>query len=320
MNLDQAISEIKYWHRKRDFAMNQRKRNDLALGAFLRSALGWTRFLPKEERDEIKERALELIKAGRREIKGKDPKTDDAAYTEWHDVILASLMGRWPFASIEEEATIQMETLAKVLPIYEEWTSTRGLEACSLAQLIGEAGDLSNYPKKGHLRKRMCVAVIEGVRQGGLKKGSPKKLWKLHGYSPKRRSVLWNIGGCLVKNNGEGKYRQLFLQRHFVECKKAFDEGKIVASTQKITIESWEKRGFPPPLKITNGEYKDHPEKYRLAGHISHRAQRYMEQRLLEDMRRTWIRASGKMYSESTTVDLPVVSSESVVGHFVSAS
>jgi len=47
---EQVIAEIRAWHRKRSFAMEQRKRSDLALGSYIRSSMGWSRSLPKFQR------------------------------------------------------------------------------------------------------------------------------------------------------------------------------------------------------------------------------------------------------------------------------
>src|SRR5262245_18865337 len=61
------VAQIRYWHRRRVFMMDQRKRSDLALGAFMRgTALGWSLALPPTERKAIEARAADLIAVGER--------------------------------------------------------------------------------------------------------------------------------------------------------------------------------------------------------------------------------------------------------------
>jgi hypothetical protein len=53
--------------------MDQRKRADLALGSFLRSALGWSRALPDAERKRINSQAQSLIHIGEKVAMGMAP-------------------------------------------------------------------------------------------------------------------------------------------------------------------------------------------------------------------------------------------------------
>jgi hypothetical protein len=72
----------------------QRKRADLALGSFLRFALGWSRALPAADRERINAQAQSLIEMGEAELKGKPLDVDEPAYDEWADVILAAIAAR----------------------------------------------------------------------------------------------------------------------------------------------------------------------------------------------------------------------------------
>lgn len=303
--MEETIAEIRYWHRQRNFAMDQRKRLDLALLAFLRTQLDWSRDLPDADRKRIAEQAKMLVALGEADMRGKKADVDEPVYDEWQTVIGAALMARAPFDEIEQRAEKEMSRLAQTLPVWESFgKDIRGFGPVSLAVIVGEAGDLSNYPKKGHLWKRMGVAVLDGVRQGGLRKNASSDLWIEHGYSAVRRSRLWNIGEALKKGNGDGLYRALYLQRHHVEVDKARAEGLIVATTQAATVDSWRGRDLPAPEKITQDELKKHPERYRTAGHIAKRAQRYMEKRLLRDLWQAWREASEDL-PEKAAVDLP---------------
>jgi hypothetical protein len=89
--------------------------------------------------------------------------------------------------------------LAKQLPVAPWVEGVRGVGLLSLAAIVGECGDLTAYSNPSKLWKRMGLAVMEdGQRQrrvGGVDGIA-------HGYSPGRRSVVWNVGACIVKAGG----------------------------------------------------------------------------------------------------------------------
>lgn len=278
----ETVAAIRYWHRMRVFHMEQRKRSNLSLGAFLRIALGWSRSLPADESAAVKAKAQALIANGEAEAKGK-PFTSDDTYQEWRDTILASIASRGPHDAVEARATKEMERLAASLPVWAAFgEGVRGFGARSLAVIIGEAGDLSAYPKKGHLWKRMGLAVIDGVRQGGLKKSASAEDWIEHGYNRQRRSRMFVIGDCLVKSGD--RYRQVYLRRKDYERVKAETAGLTVAPAAKI------------PAKRKAEFVAD--------GVIHRRAQRYMEKMLLRDLWAAWRRASFTL-PERATPDMP---------------
>lgn len=223
--------------------MEQRKRLDLALGAFLRMMLGWRKDLPEAERKAIAERAAALIK--------------DPTGSEWELIIAAQVAAREPFAAIEKAALKEMSALAETLPVWESFGKrVRGFGPASLAVIVAEAGDLSNYTTVPKLWKRMGVAVVGDVRQGGLAKGVGAESWIAHGYSPSRRSLLWNIGDAMIKGNRDGAYRTAYLARK--EYELARDPGM-------------------QPIKAHR------------------RAQRYMEKRLLKHLWQAWRRTDTSM-------------------------
>lgn len=267
-DLAPTIDAIRYFHRQRVFAMEQRKRTNLSLLSFLRMVLGWSLALPDADRKRIAEQAADLVELGEREAKGKPLDVEEPAYTEWHDVIAASLAARAPFDEIEKRATIEMERLAKELPIYFWTKEVRGFGAGSLAVIIAEAGDLSNYATHSKLWKRMGLAVMDGVRQGGLSKSAPKQDWIEHGYNRERRSRMWNIGDALIKGNKDGPYRTAYLARKEYEAERARAAGLTVAPSAKIPVKR--------------------KAEFMSEGHIHRRAQRYMEKRLLKDLWRAW--------------------------------
>lgn len=250
-----SINEITILYRDYSFAQEQRKRMDLALGAYLRRALGWQKDLPEKERNAIAKQAASIAK--------------DATGTRFETMVNAQSEGRACFDAVEASALKAMVKLASALPVWESWgANIRGFGAKSLAVIVAEAGDLANYPDKSKLWKRMGLAVMGDVRQGGLKKGSSAEAWIEHGYSPKRRSQMWNIGDTMIKaqvrkvkdtddeDSGErtslGEYGQSYLDRRAYELARE-------------------------------------PEMKPIIKHL--RAQRYMEKRLLRDLWKAWRRA-----------------------------
>jgi hypothetical protein len=264
-DLEQIISMIRDAHRQRCYAMEQRKRADLSLLAFLRTVLGWSKALPEKERAAIGKQAMALVKFGETEAKGKDADTDEPAYVEWREIILASIAAREPFDFIENQAKLRMGKLARALPVYGWVEKARGFGDVSLAVIVAEAGDLANYATHSKLWKRMGVAVMGDVRQGGLAKNASKDAWIAHGYNRQRRSKLWNIGDALIK-----------AQVRKVRSEDGEDEGERTSigdyGAAYLSRKAYEMVRDPEMSKM----------------HAHRRAQRYAEKKLLRDLWTAW--------------------------------
>jgi hypothetical protein len=296
MDRADLIDRIKIKHRRRVFMMELRKRIDLELGSLLRIEMGWRRAdeLEGDEKKKqkaanaaIRERAQEMIEIADRHVRAFEKSVNQAKRKDLPlpveppppeelgdlgDFVVATVRSRIPSDSAEALATREMEQLAKDLPVWLWAEPIRGLGPVGLATIIAEAGrDISEYRSVAALWTRMGVGIRDGVRQGGLPKNAPKEDWILHGYSPRRRSRMWNVGHALVLSNGDGKYRQAYLARKEYERDKAESEGLIVV----------------PAAKIPKGKLG-----YRSVGHIDRRAQRYMEKMLLRDLWVEWRRVT----------------------------
>lgn len=119
-----------------------------------------------------------------------------------------AIMAITPFADGAKAFDVQMTAiektltkLAKRLPVAPWVEAMPGLGFGSLAALVGEAGDIGQYRTVSGLWKRMGVAVINGERQRMVKS---EEMAMVHGYSPSRRSILWNVGGSLIGGMGRG--------------------------------------------------------------------------------------------------------------------
>lgn len=128
------------------------------------------------------------------------------------------------------EDTVSHLTIAKWM--FEP--NQRGLKLLTLAKVIGECGNLSNYSNPGKLWKRMGCAphafdgethMGEAWRKGWCSFKLPAEEWVKYGYNPRRRKLGYVIGDCIVKSNTDkktgvvGPYRQ-----RYDEAKKAAQE------------------------------------------------------------------------------------------------
>lgn len=201
------------------YARKNRIRISNALGAWVRTRLGWSLDLSEKERKKIEKEAAKLIAAGGGE------------YARFVDATKKSMV---PFEKIEAEETKQLEKMAVLLPVWHSFAeSVVGFGKGSLGIIIGMTGDLHNYANRGKLWKRLGIAVIDGQRQGSPGAKANAEDWIRHGYSPKRRSLMWVIGDTLLKaqvrkvkdvdgeDTGErvakGKYGELYLRRKEIE-------------------------------------------------------------------------------------------------------
>ena len=307
---------LRKFHRNRQYAMDARKRADLSLGALLRTQLGWSLNKPTEERNAIAEQAKELIATGERLLawQSKDterrrkhdeksrakPKAyaplampdglDNPEFLEWEPVIMASLYSREPMALTEEAAKERMNELAAKLPVAQWWRDNvfEGT-LVSLATIIAETGDLAGYATVSKVWKRMGVAVMDGVRQGGLSKNAPKDAWIAHGYVRRRRSLLYVIGEALIKGNDH--YRAIYHAEKERQRAKAQAAGLTVAPSAKI------------------------PEKRKAEfisdGHVANKSRRYMEKQLLADLWCAWNgRAKVRMMPTESLSSQPIADAD----------
>lgn len=179
-----------------------------------------------------------------------------------------------PLEIARKDIEKQMVAEAKRLPVYS-WVrdNVRGMEALSLAKIVGEAGDLSKYESKGKLWKRMGVALVDGIRQGGLSnKTATKEDWIRHGYNRERRSDLFVVGDSILK-----------AQIRKVKDAAGEDTGERVAI------------GPYGETYLRRKAYELARDPEMTPMHAHRRAQRYMEQRLLKHLWQAWRRSMERL-------------------------
>lgn len=128
----------------------------------------------------------------------KNPAHQHAAY------IMPLMMGMEPL--LEQQAMLEKSLVkhVKTLPIYGWAQGIKGLGDISLAGLVGEIKDVGSYKSVSAVWKRMGLAVMGDTRQGAPGKGATADDWIAHGYSKTRRSLIWNIGECVIKAQWRG--------------------------------------------------------------------------------------------------------------------
>lgn len=258
------IESIIEWHRQRDDLLRAEGNLTRQIKAICRRAVGYHTLLPAAERKVKLAAAQALYDALERDEAPFEVSGATLNLVVARKVISDSLhgagRGKARRAGIEDSLT----RLAKQLPVYQSFIEPlSGMGAIGLAQIVGEAGDLSKYANPAKLWKRMGLGVLNGERQ---RKCVDKEKAEAHGYSPKRRSVMFVIGDSLLRR--PGPYKDLYEIRKQVEIAKAATEGLEVV----------------PAAKIPKGK----AAQYRSQGHIHNRAKRYIEKRLLRNLWRAW--------------------------------
>lgn len=171
------------------------------LTAIVASSIGYHSGLEESDREKKYREAERIIRA----VKEGEPH-------ELQSVIEATMMGTDALDhSIKSGLEKQMEKLAKQLPVVD-WVNDdqqRGFGLLRLAVVVGEAGDLGNYPNPGKLWARFGMHPYasrdKNLMGSTWRVGREGKLsadeWTDYGYSPRRRSIMHIIGEALLKLN-----------------------------------------------------------------------------------------------------------------------
>jgi hypothetical protein len=165
------------------------------------------------------------------------------------------------FEEARGDIETMMEERAKQLPIAEWMRGVKGFGLGSLAAIVGEAGDIGSYATHSKLWKRFGLAPFNGKALSSCRaKGLSKEEWIEAGYSPSRRSIIWNVGACLLKSQS-------------ARIDKETGEELKPAGTYRLVYDA--RRQYETERGIAKAQ-----------AHA--RAQRYMEKRFLRDLWRAW--------------------------------
>jgi hypothetical protein len=145
-------------------------------------------------------------------IAGKDAKMEMEVSDRQHNAIeslVGGVMGSaQAFTEQENVYKKELTKLGRELEIWERWAmDVRGISEFGLAIVVGEIGSLDNYPNPAKVWKRMGCAPYEkdGKVQAAStwrsKGGLKSEDWEILGYSPRRRSVVYNLAASIIKSN-----------------------------------------------------------------------------------------------------------------------
>ena len=201
---------------RRKFYIKLNVKQTNALEALARRALGWQYDIEDSERESLNKRAKRIIYAA---LVEKDQKPEDQQVYDLIGIdITAVAAGLDATTKARHGIELEMKRIARSLPIYEWAKPIKGFGELGLAVLLAEAGNLSDYRKKGHLWKRLGLAPYNGQalstwrRTGGLSAAE----WTEAGYSPTRRAEIFScISDPLFRQQTctAGPYRDIYDQR-----------------------------------------------------------------------------------------------------------
>lgn len=201
---------------RRKFYISVTNKQTNAIKALVRRAIGWRYDEDEAAREKTNARASRIVAAA---LSGKEIKLEDLAIYESLASDLAVVASALtPYTAARNEIEKEMKRAARSLPVYAWAKGVHGFGELGLAVIVAESGNLSNYPKKGHLWKRLGLAPYNGKApstwrfEGGLTADD----WVELGYSPRRRAELYAvIGDPLFRQQSvvSGPYRGVYDRR-----------------------------------------------------------------------------------------------------------
>jgi len=218
------------------------------------------------------------------------------------------IAGMAPLEAAKIEREKVLAKLVKRLSVYAWAKTVSGLGEVSLAGVIGECGKFEpgQYRSVSALWKRMGMAVIEGERQRRVTGAAALD----HGYNAERRSLMWNIGCCLIKaqvrNVKDEKGKKIEGSEHGIG-----ELGELYLSYKARLIEKNEAGGFAETAARAVERAKkvgSKPNEANVAGkltkpHLHNMAQRYIEKRLLRQLWQAW--RGGQCRNDAQVLDAP---------------
>lgn len=170
-----------------------------------------------------------------------------------------------------------MVKAAKRLPVYAWVKGVKGFGDISFATIVGECGDIGSYKSVSAVWKRLRLAVMSGNRQGAPGEGATKDDWVAHGYNKQRRSVSYVAREHVI--GGMGKWRPVFGEDVWANPDLTYYQ-KVYADRARYEAAKLDM----PVTEAASGK-----ESYKK--HVSNRAHRYVEKRLLRNLYIEWRRA-----------------------------
>lgn len=201
-DIDKVCQELQVLQRHRTIVIKSRIMQANRLQAIVAGSIGYSSGMPEKERLKKFVEASKLIRAV----------VDGDADCPLKFIILTTMVGIDAFRDKESAIEKEQGKLAKTLPVAAWVTSPqqKGFGLQSLATVVGETGNLSNYANPAKVWRRMGCAphqfdgktLMGATWKSGREGKLPAAEWESFGYSPRRRSISFVIGENLVKQNG----------------------------------------------------------------------------------------------------------------------
>jgi hypothetical protein len=332
---DPRIQDIMALARERAYWMQMRLRNTARLAAEIRRHLQPARGQEEEWSEETKSEALkfvsEAVKRAIHEIEsqakvlaGKAPR---ARKSDMDHPLLEAQFVKITARSLAEYELTEDAVLAKMVdaastfPI-AQWVDSperKGFTLAGLAIIIGHVGHPLDYPKKGHLWKRLGLAPYQkdGVTRAGSSWGKfgglGKEDWIALGYKKQRlgdifgkittplRYAQWRgVDTVLPYGLAYGKYKAGQIEKN---------EAGLFAEEAALQAASAKKAGIKPRKELLEGKLT--------AMAIERRALRYMTKKLIADLWFAWRRLDQSLSADKARSDVSTAA-ESIEGEAIS--
>ena len=215
--LPDLITELRELQAHRVMTVRAQNRLDNQCRAMARRYCGWKWDMDEKQRNAANRVAAKLVKAVQKDK--EPPEGLETAADALRPFCMASLSARAYFDKYRNAMEKRMAEIARQFPVCGWWNAIPGCGALGLALIVAECGDLSNYDGTAKVWKRLGVAVIDGKGQRRVKDAEEALR---HGFNPRRRSVLWNIGDALIKQNQTADKKPLYYYALYLE-RKAYE-------------------------------------------------------------------------------------------------
>jgi hypothetical protein len=206
--LHDKISKVMEFQRLRSFSIRSQQRSDRSTESYIASRLGYSNDLDDKKRKELFSKASSIRKEIEANIEAKSKAGSAIAFPDCDysldilKVAYGAFIGRKPWDDMRAKAEKDMISLAKTLPGYDHVHNVKGFTAKGFAIIVGESGDLANYPTITRLWKRLGISCIDGERQ---RKHIDKEKAIAHGYSPRRRAEIWALADSMFRHQWSGE-------------------------------------------------------------------------------------------------------------------
>ncbi len=211
-----AIDTLAELQVRRKFYIGVVNKQTNAVKALVRRALGWRAGDEEVDRTKVNARAARIVAAA---LAGKDQKPEDADIFNALALDLAVITAAIePCHKARHNIELEMKRIVRKLPVYPWAKAVTGFGELGLAVVIAEAGDLAKYPKKGHLWKRLGLAVHgdKAYSTWRMKGGLTAEEWTAAGYSPRRRAEVFAVISeplFRAQSVAQGPYRAVYDRR-----------------------------------------------------------------------------------------------------------